>query len=205
MQTFVHAQDMRDFLIRADDAFSKKDYETSLKLYRDVHDSRTPDKTDTVYVNAVYGMIFSLSNIGLDLQSSGNYFYADIYYNKAIQLLDNSAFSDNTMKAYLYHLIGKNFGMSGSNENAVEMYEKALQLNEGGDPKKFCDFLTDLAKEYSLLGRKEKSDELFRKTITYYEKERNKYKYELASTYLMFGFVRMNDGAFDESENLFLQ
>ena len=164
--------------------------------------------TDTHNIDSLslINSIDSLYRIGHKYKNNGDFYQADLYYNKALFILRNNNINEPDTEGYLLHLIGSNYACQRKYTKAIEYYKQATKLYSR---KKYINYLgklySDIAYAYSELEQNNEALNYYEKAILLYEQEPEKYKYELSTAYKSYGLICYNNKEFTKSEKLFLK
>ena len=84
--------------------------------------------TDTHNIDSLINSLDSLYEIGHKYKNNGDFYQADLYYNKALFILRNNNINEPDTEGYLLHFIGNNYACQRKYTKAIEYYKQATKL-----------------------------------------------------------------------------
>lgn len=160
---------------------------------------------DSIIPDSLYKPIYSLCITGNRNRDLGDYFQADLYYQKALILLRSYKTSWPNTEASVLYKIGYNFSCQKNYIKAVEYFKKAEFVYDYRTNNSIGRLYSDMAYVYNCLNENEKAFEYYNKAIKIYEADNIKYSYELSVAYKNLGLIYHTLSENEKAEPLLLK
>ncbi len=147
----------------------------------------------------------SICSLGNKYRDNGDFYLADLYYTKALFVLQNQKIEYPETKAYIFYLMGNNYSCQKEYDKAIESFNKSIHTYKYTNSEYLGRLYTDLAYTHALIGQNKMATKYYKQAIDFFQKNIDKYNYELSIAYKSFGLICKNNQELQQSENLFLK